>query len=219
MIKPYLRMIKNDFIAELKFLTSEQGGRKGNVKSGYRPHIEFDNYPENLTSGRQSYIGKEFVEPGEKALAEIAFLATKYFTKRLYENMTFKFCEGPNIIGYGKITEILNLELRTDKNILLESINLNLYPSDIKNQIKIDFGDDYNQAIVKLQELIISDKTFQSDRIIRAIIYLGNKDIKHLIKIIDEVKIDWRDILMYAEYDDKGNRIRNFNNEFGQENI
>jgi len=41
----------SDFIAELKFQTTEKGGRKSHVQSGYRPHIEFENYPEYLTSG------------------------------------------------------------------------------------------------------------------------------------------------------------------------
>ena len=38
-----------DFKATLVFKTSEEGGRNTPVFSGYRPHIEFDNYPEYLT--------------------------------------------------------------------------------------------------------------------------------------------------------------------------
>ncbi len=59
-----------DFIAELEFLTTEQGGRKGYAKSGYRPHIEFENYSEYLTSGQQTYVGREIAEKGESKLCE-----------------------------------------------------------------------------------------------------------------------------------------------------
>lgn len=84
----------SDFIAELIFETTDNGGRKGYAKSGYRPQIEFENYPEYLTSGQQKYIGKEIVNPGETIKAEISIYSTEYFKKRLFEGMNFKFCEG-----------------------------------------------------------------------------------------------------------------------------
>ncbi|WP_108809075.1 elongation factor Tu [Aquimarina spinulae] len=208
-----------DFIAELEFLTTKQGGRKEYTKSGYRPHIEFENYSEYLTSGQQTYVGREIAEPGDNVTAEIAILGTEYFAKRLYENMEFKFCEGSRTIGYGKILEIINNDLKSDPNIPSESINLNLYPIDIIERIKSDFGQNWNIAFSKIQELIISDKAFRSNRIVRAIIYLGNKDVVHLKKMIELTITDWRDILVNAEYDKNDKRIRDFNNEFGNEKI
>ncbi len=101
-----------DFIAELQFLNTEHGGRKNSVASGYRPHIEFEDYPEYLTSGQQTYIGQETVAPGEMVLAEISILSKDYFTNRLYEHMKFKFCEGPHTMGYGNIIEIINDNLK-----------------------------------------------------------------------------------------------------------
>ena len=130
-------MKKIDFIAELNFLTIEQGGRKTAASSGYRPHIEFDNYPEYLTSGIQTYIGKKTVIPVESVKAEIAILGMEYFARRLYENMEFKFCEGSRTVGHGAITEIINLDLKSEPNIIQESINLNLFPLGIKNRINL----------------------------------------------------------------------------------
>ncbi|GAA3513985.1 hypothetical protein GCM10022393_29780 [Aquimarina addita] len=118
-------MKKSDFIAELRFQATEKGGRKEYVTSGYRPHIEFENYPEYLTSGQQTYIGTDFVLPGETVFAKIEILSTKYFTKRLYINMKFKFSEGSHTIGYGTIIKINNKSLMTDPNINQASINLN----------------------------------------------------------------------------------------------
>lgn len=212
-------MNKSDFIAELKFQTTENNGRESYAQSGYRPHIEFENYPEYWTSGQQTYIGTDFVLPGETVYAEIGILSTEYFTKRLYENMEFKFCEGARTIGFGKIIKITNQNLKSAPNTSQESINLNLYPIDIIEKIKLDFGQSWNKAFSEIQKLIISDESFRSNRIVRSIIYLGNKDIVHLEKIIEQAKTDWRDILLWAEYDKKEKRVRDFNNEFGKEEM
>lgn len=104
-----------DFIAELQFLATEQGGRKNPVESGYRPHIEFEGYADYITSGQQNYIGQETVAPGETVLAEISILSKDYFANRLYENMKFTFCEGPHTMGYGKVIEIVNKNLKANE--------------------------------------------------------------------------------------------------------
>jgi hypothetical protein len=208
-----------DFIAELEFLSTEQGGRNGYASSGYRPHIEFENYPEYLTSGNQTYIGKERVEPGEKVKAEIVIVGIEYFSKRLYENMKFKFCEGSRTIGFGKIIEIINTDLKCESGIEQKTINLNLYPNDIKNRLESDYRKNSGEAKRSIQELIISNKEFRSNRIIRALIYTGNKDVVHLKKMIELTKTDWRDLIMSAEYEKNDERVRDFNNEFGKENI
>jgi len=218
--------LKNiDFIAELNFLTIEQGGRKTAASSGYRPHIEFDNYPEYLISGIQTYIGKKTVIPVESVKAEIAILGTEYFARRLYENMEFKFCDGSRTVGHGAITEIINLDLKSEPNIIQKSINLNLFPLDIKNGIQSDFGKNNHKAIIRIQELIISNESIRNhriNRIIRAIIHLANKDSDHLKKVIGQAKTDWRDILLWAEYKDengKTTQIKDFNKEFGNETL
>ncbi|MBA6316887.1 elongation factor Tu [Cellulophaga baltica] len=208
-----------DFIAELEFSTTEQGGRINPAYSGYRPHIEFENYPEYLTSGQQTYIGQEVAELGTKVKAEIAILGTEYFAKRLYENMEFKFCEGSRTIGFGKIMEIINTDLKCESGIEQKTINLNLYPTDIKNRLESDYGKNSGEAKIKIQELIISNKEFRSERIVRALIYTGNKDIVHLEKMIELTRTDWRDLLMNAEYEYPEKRVRDFNNEFGNEKI
>lgn len=96
-----------DFIAELTFRTNAEGRRKMRVASGYRPHIEFEGYPEYITSGQQIYLGQDTVEPGETVLAKISIMSKDYFKNKLYENMTFKFCEGVRVIGHGKVLEVI----------------------------------------------------------------------------------------------------------------
>ena len=102
---------KVDFIAELQYLTTEQGGRKTPASSGYRPQVKF-NFAEMQTSGQQIFIDKETVYPGEKVDAKIKILSPDYFADCLTEGMNFEFREGPTLIGTGQIKYIVNDKLQ-----------------------------------------------------------------------------------------------------------
>ncbi|MFD3002590.1 hypothetical protein ACFS7Z_19625 [Pontibacter toksunensis] len=100
-----------DFVATLKYRTTEEGGRKTPAKSGYRPGIKFG-FDEMQTSGQQIFIDKEIVFPGDVVDAEIKIIAVDYFAGLLAEGMEFEFREGPVIIGKGVIKHILNEKLK-----------------------------------------------------------------------------------------------------------
>jgi translation elongation factor EF-Tu-like GTPase len=100
-----------DFLAILKYHTSEEGGRRTPAKSGYRPQVKFD-FEQMQTSGQQVFIDKEWVYPGDTVKAEITMVSPMIFTGRLVEGMVFQFREGARVIGTGHIIEILNPELK-----------------------------------------------------------------------------------------------------------
>lgn len=105
---------KVDFIAELQYLTTEQGGRSTPVfATGYRPQIKFD-FNDMQTSGQQTFIDKEIVYPGEKVEAKIKILSPEYFSNCLTEGMNFEFREGSRVIGTGEIKFIVNDKLEKD---------------------------------------------------------------------------------------------------------
>lgn len=106
--------IEPDFTALLIYKTSEESGRKSFANSGYRPTIKFP-FAEMQTSGIQNFIGVDKVFPGETVKAEIKILSVEYFKGQLYENLEFDFREGPNIIGTGKILEIVNPILKASR--------------------------------------------------------------------------------------------------------
>lgn len=101
---------KVDFIAELHYLTHEQGGRQTPANSGYRPQVKFP-FATMQTSGQQTFIGKDTVYPGETINAKIKIHAVEYFAHALYENLEFEFREGPRVIGHGIIKQIINDKL------------------------------------------------------------------------------------------------------------
>jgi len=101
---------KIDFIAKLKYKTTEEGGRRTPAKSGYRPQVKFD-FTEMQTSGMQTFIDKEIVFPGETVEAKIKILSPHYYAGYLTEGMKFEFREGVTIIGVGEIKYIVNDKL------------------------------------------------------------------------------------------------------------
>lgn len=99
-----------DFIAELKYRTTDEGGRLTPAFSKYRPQVKFD-FEEMQTSGEQTFLNKEQVFPGDSVIAKIRILGVEFFKNRLEPGMSFEFREGSRIIGTGKILEVLNEEL------------------------------------------------------------------------------------------------------------
>lgn len=97
---------KPHFVANLKYLKSEEGGRLAPATSGYRPGIKFPFYA-GFFSGIQTFIGKDTVISGENIEAEITLLDTNYFKGKLCEGMKFEFYEGSILIGNGIITKLL----------------------------------------------------------------------------------------------------------------
>lgn len=104
-----------DFIAEVTYLTTNEGGRRGYAASGYRPHVKFP-FSGYLTSGQQTFLDREIVYPGETVTAAIQILSVDVFRNSLSEGMAFEVGEGSRIVGIGKILQIVNKTLR-DSNL------------------------------------------------------------------------------------------------------
>lgn len=103
-----------DFIAEVKYLTKEEGGRSHYAANGYRPHFQMYGKKE-MTSAEQLFIDKDKVAPGEVVKAEIRILWVEAFEGLLERGTGFHLGEGSNIVANGIILEVLNERLR--KNV------------------------------------------------------------------------------------------------------
>jgi len=100
-----------DFIAYLKYRTTDEGGRYSPAQSGYRPQVRFD-FEKITSSGRQLFINKEWVFPGEDVEAQITLMSPQFFENKLFEGLKFEFIEEAKIIGIGEIIEIKNETLK-----------------------------------------------------------------------------------------------------------
>ena len=97
----------NDIEAEITFLTSEEGGHKGPVYSGYRPQFYYDG---NDWDAVQNYVGVFEVYPGQTVTTQLSFLSPQCHFGRLYPGKEFLIREGQRVVAHGKVTKILDLE-------------------------------------------------------------------------------------------------------------
>lgn len=105
-----------DFIADLKYLATDKGGRMTPVfATGYRPQIKFD-FDMIQTSGEQTFLDKDIVYPGDSVRASVRIIGVEYFENKLTNGMTFEFREASRVIGNGIIIDIINLKLLKKAN-------------------------------------------------------------------------------------------------------
>jgi hypothetical protein len=86
---------------------------------------------------------------------------------------------------------------------------------DIYQKIENDFGENANEVHEALKILDAKTKGMISNRIVRAIVYLANGDVSTFHEKVKLAQVDWRDVLMQAEYSYPENeRLRDFDKTF-----
>jgi translation elongation factor EF-Tu-like GTPase len=102
--------LEADFVAELVYKTTAQGGRKGAARSGYHPQVKFD-FSDMQTSTAQFFHDREWVNPGDTVVADMQMVGRDYFAGTLEIGMRFEVREGSRVTAHGKILEIHNRSL------------------------------------------------------------------------------------------------------------
>ena len=100
-----------DIEAEVRFLKTAEGGRRGPVRSDYRPDHDFG-LEGMLNGARHDFVGREWVALGEPSISRMRFTVPEYRRGRLFPGFEFTIQEGSKIVGHGRITMVLNAELR-----------------------------------------------------------------------------------------------------------
>jgi translation elongation factor EF-Tu-like GTPase len=93
---------------ELTLLPPVHGGRKGPTRSGYRPQSY---YGGNDWDAAHTYVGVEEVRPGDTVTARLSFYCPQAHHGKLFVGMPFLIREGNRVVGYGRITHILDAEM------------------------------------------------------------------------------------------------------------
>ena len=90
------------------------------------------------------------------------------------------------------------------------------YIKDIRDKVESDFGSKASAVFRILDEAIAKTDYLNHNRIIRCILFLADKTIDKLTKNIEAAENDPRDVMLWAEYSNRGEarkpkRIRDFN--------
>ncbi|MCB5973082.1 hypothetical protein LIT07_12075, partial [Flavobacterium psychrophilum] len=91
-------------------------------------------------------------------------------------------------------------------------------PSDILTQIEFQFAKNHKKVLQILETELTENDFLNSNRIIRCIIFLSENSVEKLNENINSAKIDWRNIILWAEYENDQNNEpklkRDFNKPF-----
>jgi len=90
--------------ARITLFSTEMGGRKNPVYSGYRPSFGFNTAIHY--SGEIQLIRKKELRPGESSHANIQLLSTRTLRKDLKLNESFIITEGNKTVGTGVIEKL-----------------------------------------------------------------------------------------------------------------
>ena len=84
-----------DIEAEITFVPTEQGGRQGPARSGYRPQLHYDGRDWDAAHVYPDRQGeREWVHPGETVRAHLSFLSPTEHVGKLCPGTAFQFREG-----------------------------------------------------------------------------------------------------------------------------
>ncbi|MEP2937554.1 MAG: hypothetical protein ABJM06_09475 [Gilvibacter sp.] len=96
------------------------------------------------------------------------------------------------------------------------------FPQDIYQKLQQDFGADYKKAL-QLLEPYAKREPEVSMRIHRGIVYVANGNFEKLEQAIELALTDWRDLIMWAEYEgtslDDAVRVRDFTRTFAENGL
>ena len=65
-----------------------------------------------------------------------------------------------------------------------------------------------------LADFVDQNQELSSDRIVRCIVFVANGDLTRLENAIDLAKEDYRDLIVWAEYNENNERVRDLTNPF-----
>jgi len=87
---------------------------------------------------------------------------------------------------------------------------------DILGKVNKDFEtpEEAALALSVLADFLVQNQELSSDRLVRCIVFVANGDLNRLEQAIDLAKKDYRDLIVWAEYDDKDERVRDLTNPF-----
>jgi translation elongation factor EF-Tu-like GTPase len=96
-----------DIEAVITFLPAEHGGRHQPAFDNYRPQFYYAGHDWDAA---HEYPDVSQVNPGDTVRAFLCFLSPDEHFGKIRPGMAFLIREGQKVVGYGSVTQILDLE-------------------------------------------------------------------------------------------------------------
>jgi len=87
-------------------------------------------------------------------------------------------------------------------------------PDDLRERVSRDFGDQSSLVTGQLIAFRAESPSIATDRILRCIVQAAASDVGRVRTYIDLAKLDWRDLIMAAEYQYPNVRVLDLSHPF-----
>jgi len=90
-------------------LRSDEGGRTGGIRSGYRPNHNFGEADDQVFYiGQIEFEGRETIEPGESREVLVTFISGPGLELALQPGRRWRIQEGPRLVATAVLLEVLS---------------------------------------------------------------------------------------------------------------
>jgi hypothetical protein len=108
-------------IAEIRLLRSDEGGRSGPVRSGYRRSHDFGDVYEgapNLNDTAHDFEGDTSLQLGERRRSRMRFISPELQFGRLFEGFRLTLHERTKLVGHGTVVAIVDSRMKKNNGAL-----------------------------------------------------------------------------------------------------
>lgn len=118
------------------------------MSSGYRSQVKFP-FTDQQTLSEYHLVGRDANIPANTVDTAVRLASPQLFRMAILKGMSFELCEGPKVIGNGKVTKIINEEL--NKKLTIKYNMETSFPILFKfaNEITIDWETVYDTFMDK----------------------------------------------------------------------
>lgn len=96
-------------IAEVRLLSTEEGGKTAPIRGSYRPNHNFFDAPDReMTAGFIDLPKGVTIGPGETAIAPISLWWWPGLVGEIYVGREWRIQEGLRLVGYGRVIALLD---------------------------------------------------------------------------------------------------------------
>lgn len=180
---------------EIYYLTEQEGGRKENVKSGYRGQFYYNGREWDAS---QDFIDKAICQPGETVKVRLQTSSPNFHVGQFYVGQDFETREGAKTVGRGKITKVIRQDFYYwDYDIFFDNLPADCTPYDDENIegfiIDFEYGFDNIEPISSLKFTKTLSVQYQ---MLTVECILKNKSIQPR-PLIDEICKSWREEIQF----------------------
>lgn len=197
MIEQKNKSLEPELEADIYYLTEQEGGRKSDVRSGYRGQFFYDG---NDWDASQEFMDKDVCVLGDTVAVRLITLSPLFHVGQFYIGKTFEVREGKKIVGHGKITKIVREDFNYwDFDSFFTGLPSNCSPYDEENIDGFIMDFEYGLAgITKLDNLKFSAVLANNEQMLTVQCVVSDSDI-NTKQFIEEVCKRWIEKIQFKK--------------------